>query len=105
MAFVLVLVLILFFGFFTDWIGRMVFEQKIPATLTEAAIVQAMGQPDKRCVDSPECIDFLDAFIFKKPRPSFTEFFAYTDHYPLLPVLVFFVDEDGNILGYDYGKG
>ena len=94
-------------GFDSLWgaVGRAYYQRKIPAELTPGAIAAALGPPAKSCDRSEKCIEFLDAFIFRNPRPEFASYIAYTDHFPLLPVLVFFSDAHGRIVGYDFGKG
>lgn len=101
--FVVLISFIIGFDRIKEWGGRVYYESKIPDQLTEQNIVAAFGEPDKKCDGDPECMKFLDPFIFQKKRPEFHSYFVYTEHYPLLPLLVFFEDEQGDILGYDFG--
>ena len=104
MAFALVLVGMLFFDSITNWAGRKYYQRLIPAELTENKIIESLGEPAKRCDAGPQCEEYLDAFVFQKDRPPHVAFFAYTDHYPLLPILVFFQDSRGQVIDYDFGK-
>lgn len=101
--FALMLLFILGIDQIKQWGGRAYYERKLPKTLTEKSITEALGDPSKRCDTRPECMEFLNAFMFRKGVPQFSSYFTYAKHYPLLPMLVFFQDESGNIIGYDYG--
>lgn len=100
---VIVLVLLLGFDQFREWGGRAYWNWKLPATMTEVSIVNALGEPDKRCTNEGACVQFLDAFVFRNPRPAFSTYFAYTEPFPLLPILVFFQDASGAVVAHDYG--
>lgn len=101
---VILLGFIIGFDWIKEWGGRTYYEIKIPEQLSELNIVGALGEPDRKCDGSPECMKFLDSFVFKKGRPAqISSYLAYSEHYPLLPLLVFYKDQQGSILGYDYG--
>jgi hypothetical protein len=84
--------------------GRAYYEFKMPKTVNVESVKAALGQPDKTCDRSKECDEFLKAFIFRNSVPkTYTSYFAYSDHYPALPFLVFFLDDKGEVASYDYG--
>lgn len=103
LLFAFVLVLVLWFDQFRAWAGRYYFERKMPISLTEETVFHTFGKPDKVCVGNPKCNDHISPFVFQKVIPPYTSIFTYTRHYPMVPVLIFFKDENDDIVGYDFG--
>lgn len=104
-VFVFILALILGFDLAKDRVGRFYLERTIPQNPTTKSLVQSMGEPEKRCDSSKDCRDFLESFMFSKPIPNHTTFWAYTKHYPMVPILVFYFNESEEVTEYDFGKG
>ena len=103
-ALVVFFTLLLLFDQIKSWVGRNYYEQRMPSTITREAVAASFGEPDMQCPGKADCNDFLAAFVFTQPPPAHTSFFAYTNHFPLLPVLVFFQNESGAVVKYAYSR-
>ena len=104
-AIFMLLVLLLGFDWLKDAAGRAYYETQMPATLTVAAVEGKFGAPDMTCDKIIECRKQLDPFLFHQGQPAqYAGYIAYRRHYPLLPLLVFFLDADGNVISHDYGR-
>lgn len=99
------LVAVVGFEMLKDKAGRYYLERKIPSPLTKEKVIETFGTPDKICgVDAP-CLQHIKGItFFSKSIPEFASFMEYHERYPILPIMVFYLDDAGNISGYDFGR-